>query len=140
MRGKFFVIACRDKKLEEQYKLSEEYLREMRKLELQEKHLVSQYDNDEEKLDPNNYKSVTNANIEYSPHKIESWHEYSERVKIYVELAAKKNRLTHIDGPRKAWYTHRSPMGCFMCEDTNLIHMLSRVICEMAQQYPENHF
>ncbi len=120
--------------------MSEEYLKEMRKLELQEKHLVSQYDNDEERLDSNNYKSVTNSNVEYSPHKNETWSMYAERIKIYADLAAKKNRLTHIDGPRKAWYTHRSPMGCFMCEDINFIFMLKRVICEMSSQYPDKTF
>ncbi len=106
---------------------------------MQEADLTSQYTN-EEKLEIHNYKHVINANVVYSPHKDESWKEYSQRIKIYADLSATKNRLTHIDGPRKAWYTHRSPMGCFMCEDTNLIHMLVRVLSEMADISPDNRF
>ncbi len=120
--------------------MSEEYLKEMRKLEMQEKDLVSQYDNEENRLDPSNYRHVTNSNVDYGPKKGETWKNYSMRIEIYVDLAAKKSRLTHIDGPRKAWYTHRSPQGCFMCEDTNLIHMLKRVLENQSSKYPDNTF
>ncbi len=119
--------------------MSEEYLKEMRKLERQEADLTSQY-TDEEQKDVHDYKKVINANVVYAPRKGETWHEYAYRSKVYADINAIKNRLTHIDGPRKAWYTHRNPMGCFMCEDTNLISMLRRVIDEMAQQYPDNKF
>ncbi len=86
--------------------MSEEYLKEMRKLEMQEADLTSQYTNDE-KMDVNDYKKVVNSQVSYAPHKGETWKEYSNRIKIYADLNAAKNRLTHIDGPRKAWYTHR---------------------------------
>ncbi len=119
--------------------MSEEYLRQMRLLERQEADLTSQY-TDLEKIDVNDYKKVVNANVTYAPHKGETWRQYAERVMIYCDLSAKKNRLTHIDGPRKAWYTHRNPMGCFMCEDTNLISLMRRVIAEMATLYPDNRF
>jgi len=119
--------------------MSEEYLREMRLLDRQQKDLTSQYTNEETK-DINDYKNVVNSQVSYAPNKGETWKEYSNRVKIYADLNAKKNRLTHIDSPRKAWYTHRSPMGCFMCEDTNLISMLVRVLCEMGSISPENKF
>ncbi len=119
--------------------MSEEYLRQMRQLERQEADLTSQY-TDLEKIDKNDYYKVVNANVSYAPHKGETWKEYSERLRIYAKINADKNRLTHIDGPRKAWYTHRNPMGCFMCEDTNLISLQLRVIAEMASLYPDNRF
>ncbi len=119
--------------------MSEEYLREMRKLELQEKDLTSQYNNVQLK-DPNDYKNVTNANVTYSPYKGEKWAEYAMRIAIYADINAKKNRLTHIDSPRKSWWTHRNPAGCFMCEDTNLISMLVRVITQMGGVSPDNRF
>ncbi len=111
----------------------------MRELERQEENLKSQYTNDE-KMDMNDYKNVVNARLDYAPEKGETWSHYSDRLKIYTKLAANKNFKTHIDGPRKAWYTHRSPMGCFMCEDTNLISLLERVVGLMALQYPNNRF
>ncbi len=111
----------------------------MRKLELQEKDLQSQY-TDEEKLDPYNYKSVTNTSLDYAPKKEEKWSQYIVRLCTYAEISAEKNRKTHIDGPRKAWYTHRNPMGCFMCEDTNLISMMLRVLKLITNQYPDNRF
>ncbi len=119
--------------------MSEEYLRQMRLLERQEQDLTSQY-TDLEKLDKNDYKKVVNANVTYAPHRGETWHEFAYRIAIYCDLNAKKSRLTHIDGPRKAWYTHRNPQGCFMCEDINLISLMKRVIAEMALLYPNNKF
>jgi len=120
-------------------KMSKEYLKEMRNLERQANDLTSQY-TDLEKIDVNDYKKVVNANVNYAPHKGETWKEYSGRVRIYAKINADKNRLTHIDGPRKAWYTHRNPQGCFMCEDINLISLMCRVIDEWAIQYPDNRF
>ncbi len=119
--------------------MSEEYLRQMRALELQEKDLTSQY-TDLEKIEINDYKKVINANITYAPHKGETWKNFSIRIKIFTDLASEKSRKTHIDGPRKAWYTHRNPLGCFMCEDMNLISLMSRVIDEMASKYPDNTY
>jgi len=119
--------------------MSEEYLRQMRKLELQEKDLTSQY-TDLEKIDSNDYKKVINANISYAPYRGETWSQFAQRIAIYSKVAADKSRLTHIDGPRKAWYTHRNPMGCFMCEDMNLISLMGRVIFEMASKYPDKQF
>ncbi len=119
--------------------MSEEYLKQMRKLEMQENDLISQYTG-LEIMDVNDYKKVVNANVTYAPHKSETWKEYSNCVRIYAKINADKNRLTHIDGPRKAWYTHRNPMGCFMCEDTNLISLMCRVLDEMASLYPDNKF
>ncbi len=119
--------------------MSEEYLRQMRALERQEKDLTSQY-TDLEKIDVDDYKKVVNANITYAPHKGETWVQYAERLHIYADLAAEKSRKTHIDGPRKAWYTHRSSLGCFMCEDMNFISLLCRVVTEMALLHPDTRF
>ncbi len=119
--------------------MSEEYLRQMRELERQEQGLKSQYTN-EEKLDSNDYRSIVNAGVDYAPTRGETWAQYSDRIAIYAKINAEKNRLTHIDGPRKAWYTHRSPQKCFMCEDTNLISCMRRVIGLMSIQYPKQRF
>ncbi len=119
--------------------MSEEYLKQMRKLEMQENDLTSQY-TDLEKLDKNDYKKVVNANVTYAPHRGETWKEFAGRIKIYADLNANKNRLTHIDGPRKAWYTHRNPQGCFMCEDTNLISLMVRVLDEISSKYPDDKY
>ncbi len=119
--------------------MSEEYLRQMRVLELQEKDLTSQY-TDEERLDSNDYRKIVNAHAICTPDTNELWTHYADRLQIYCKIGSDKNRLTHIDGPRKAWYTHRNPMGCFMCEDTNLIAVMRRVIGLMAIKYPKEKF
>lgn len=120
--------------------MSEEYLRQMREIERQEDHLKSQYTN-EDKLDPNNYRHIVNAeHIDYAPRKGETWESFSDRLAIYVKIGNKLNYDTHIDGPNKAWYTHRGAGPCFMCNDTNMINVLRRVIGLMTIQYPKNIF
>ncbi len=113
--------------------MSEDYLRDIRR---QVNDLTSQYDN-KEKLDVNDYSSIVNAQVVCSPESGESLGHYHDRLSVYCRIASEKSRLTHIDGPRKAWYTHRNPMGCFMCEDMNLIHVQLRVIGLLAIKYPD---
>ncbi len=119
--------------------MSEEYLRQMRMLERQEQDLKDKYSTDA-KLDPHDYKRIVNARLKYTPKSGDTWKQYADTLGIYTNLAAEKNRLTHIDGPRKQWWTHRNPMGCFMCEDVNLISALHKVIQLMASQHPDNIF
>ncbi len=120
--------------------MSEEYLAELRKeeLERQEHGLVSQY-TDEERMDSNDYRNIVNANLICTPEKGESLAHYADRLQVYAKIGADKNRLKHIDGPRKAWYTHRSG-SCFMCEDIALIAVMRRVIGLLAIKYPAYRF
>ncbi len=120
--------------------MSEEYLRELRQLERQAKHLTSQY-TDEDKMDENNYKHIIGApHIDYAPRRGETWESYIDRLTIYTKIQNKLNYDTHIDGPKKAWWTHSSAGPCFMCQDTNMINVMRRVIGLMAIQYPKNVF
>ncbi len=118
------------------HKMSEDYLNQLRR---EEQDLTSQYTN-EEKLDINDYKTIVNAGLSYAPERGERLSHYHDRLGIFIKLAAEKNRKTHIDGPRKAWYTHRSPMGCFMCEDMNMYHVLFRVLGLLVISYPDYKF
>ncbi len=119
--------------------MSKEYLDEMRKLETQTEHLNSQY-TDEQKMDENDYHNIVNAQSICTPERGEQLTHYADRLQIYCKIGAEKNYKTHIDGPRKAWYTHRNPMGCFMCEDTNLIAVMRRVIGLLAIEFPSFKF
>ncbi len=120
--------------------MSEEYLRQMRDLERQENNMTSQYEN-KDKMDPNDYKHIINApSIDYAPHSGETWESYIDRLTVYVKIANKLNYDTHIDGPKKAWWTHSGAGPCFMCNDTNMINVMRRVIGLMSIQYPKNVF
>ncbi len=119
--------------------MSEEYLKARRDLERQQEDLSSQY-TDEEKMDANNYQAIINSPSICTPEGGEKLTHYADRLQIYCKIASDKNRLTHIDGPRKAWYTHRNPMGCFMCEDMNLIAVMRRVIGLLAIKFPKETF
>lgn len=120
--------------------MSEEYLKQLRELERQESHLKSQY-TDDEKLDSADfYHTVVKSQLDESPEKGMTWSQYADKVKVYSKIHSTKNYNTHIDGPRKAWYTHRSPSGCFMCENINFINLMARVIGLMALQHPDNRF
>ncbi len=92
-------------------------------------------------LDP----PVDMSNVEkkvYLPHKFapiegQTWSSYAEQLKIYVKFANEKNISYHINGPRRAWYTHRSSSSCFMCEDVDLEQVMLHTIEMMAKQYPK---
>ena len=63
--------------------------------------------------------------------------EYMITLKAYVKMHARKNINTHMLGNYE-WATHRHPQGCFMCEDTNMIHYLMSLIGYLANKYPED--
>ncbi len=107
--------------------MSEEYLRQLRQLELQEKNLQDRYSTEEKVADVNDYKRIVNSQLKISPETGEKLTHYIERIKIYQELSHEKNWATHVDNPYKVWHTHKRP-DCFMCEDQKFIRVLISVL------------
>ena len=101
---------------------------------------IDRYNQPESQYEIQDFKDLVQSKIEFAPRQGESWSDYAQQVKVYAKMNAKKNWLTHVDNPYKVWRTHRLPLGCFMCEDTNLISVLVRVICLMASKYKDNKF
>ncbi len=113
---------------------------EMRRLELQQKGLNDQYNTRDNPLDVKKAERVINSNLKYAPQLHQSWEQYVKELETHVKYANDKNTLAHINGTRGAWYTHRSPLGCFMCEDIALRSVMLQVLQCMAKQYPNNSF
>ncbi len=120
--------------------MSKEYLKEMRKLELQEKQLRDRYNTEEKPLDKHNYKKILNADIQLAPRTGEKIKDYITKIKIFQEIARKKNWETHVDNPYKTWHTHKMPVGCFMCEDLQFINVLIQVIQLIQDGHPDHQF
>ncbi len=114
--------------------------KELEKLELQQKGLRDQYNTLDEPADVTKAERVLNSNLKYSPSKHHTWSDYVLELETHVKYADEKNSKNHINGARGAWYTHRSPLGCFMCEDIALRHVMLQVLQLMANQYPKNKF
>ncbi len=131
--------------------MSEEYIREMRKLELEEadqrkrhtQEILSQQDQ-YNTLDPQynytDYKRIIGTSLEFAPIKDQTWLDYYQEIKIHAKNAAKLNRNCHIFARGGAWHTHVDPRGCWMCSDNIMISMLVKIIGLMANQYPKNLF
>ncbi len=116
------------------------FQREARRISDLENHIRDNYNTLTEQSSEHDFKRVVNANIDYAPHNNETFTQYHSRVSIYARIARDKNSKTHILNGKKIWYTHRNPMGCFMCEDANLIQMLVDVIGYIASETPDKHF
>ncbi len=117
------------------------YLAELRKIELQRNNMSDQYNQSQnenmdriEKLQLSSMKNIT-------PRKHQTWESYIIELKTHIDYADNKNEKVHIENNGKAaWYTHRAPSGCFMCEDVNMRHVMFTIMQHMAKQYPNNIF
>ncbi len=114
--------------------------KELDKLEKQQKGLHDQYNTLDNPIDVKKAERVLNSNLKYAPQLHQTWQQYVQELETHVKYADEKNTQSHINGTRGAWYTHRSPLGCFMCEDIALRHVMLQVLQLMAKQYPKTSF
>ncbi len=71
--------------------MSEEYLKALRQVELQEKQLRDRHSTEEEPLDLHEFKKIVNAKIKLAPETGEKLTHYIERIQIYQEISHTKN-------------------------------------------------
>ncbi len=114
------------------------FQKELEKIERQQRNLHDQYNSEENQRDLGLYAKDTFTNHDYSPHPNQTLASYLIELGIYVKTAQKKAEKMHITCKGGAWYTHRSPLGCFMCEDTQLIYHLYGFIQYLAAKLPSN--
>ncbi len=113
------------------------YEDEIRKLELQQKGLKDQYNTlDINKDLGNTPEYVPTPSLAYSPSKNETLESYYQKLKIYRKINYEKNTKAHITPPKGAWYTHRSPLGCFMCEDQQMLNVMLEIIRILSLRHP----
>lgn len=115
---------------------------EMEKLEKQQRMLHNQYQ--EENAEFNDYEYVRKLrqayNLSYAISPKEKLSNYMIRLRVEVDNHAKKNSRTHVwNNGRGCWFTHKDKMGigCFMCEDMNLLHYMATLIEYFANKYPD---
>ncbi len=106
--------------------------------ERQQKYLRDQY-NEVEKYDAmeDYQRIIQQSTADYAIRKHEKLEDYITRLSIHVEYNAKKNIKTHIQAPKGCWYTHKSPLGCFMCDDMNMIHYMLNLLKTISKFQPE---
>ncbi len=106
--------------------------------ERQQKHLRDQYNNIEKYDAMEDYQRIIQqSTLDYAIRKSENLENYISRLQIHIEFNAKKNIKTHIQAPKGCWYTHKSPLGCFMCDDLNMIHYLLNLLKTLAKYQPD---
>ncbi len=112
--------------------------KELRKIELTRKQMNDQYNTLEESPHISDIDKQVYLPHKFAPVSGQTWQSYIEQLKIFVKFADEKNIATHINGPRRAWYTHKSSPSCFMCEDVDLRHVMLTAMELMAKQYPKS--
>ncbi len=115
------------------------FTQEMRRLDLQHQQMTDHYNTLEKVSDLNDDTQLINSHLKYAPQEHHTWETYAKELATHVKYADDKNTKTHIQGKRP-WYTHRSPLGCFMCEDIAMRHVMLSVIISMAKQHPNTSF
>ncbi len=115
----------------------EKQQREMR--EALEQAKLDAYNSTQSPYDVVDYKNISEAQIEFAPEKGQSYVSYYESAKVYAKTNAKSNIKKHVNGKSGPWHTHVTG-DCFMCEDSNLISVLVRVIGKMANHHPQDKF
>lgn len=60
------------------------------------------------------------------------------KLEAHIEIINRNSVKAHIRGARGAWATHtRNPMGCFMCDDLNIINYIyTAIIKPLSIKYP----
>ncbi len=85
------------------------------------------------------YMRIVNADIQIAPKTGEKLSDYIKRIKIFQDIAYRKNWETHVDNGRKTWYTHKRP-SCFMCEDQQFISVVVQSLQVINKQNPNLRF
>lgn len=119
------------------------YKSEMQRIEREQRNLSDQYNSEQKEFDANEYVRRLRAgrNLEYGISIGEKLENYYVRLQCNVDLAAKKNIQAHVhNNGRGAWFTHKDKfgVGCFMCEDMNMVHYLMSFIGYYAHKYPKD--
>jgi len=116
--------------------------KEMERIEKQQKDLHTNYTN--ENMEFNEYEYVrklrNGAMLRYGLSSGETMAKYYPRLRSYVDIGAEKNIRAHVkNNGRGCWFTHEDKfgVGCFMCEDLNLLHYLCSIIGYFSQKYPD---
>ncbi len=112
--------------------------KELRKIELTRQGMNDQYNTLEKPININDVDKQVYLPHKFAPKEGQTWESYVEQLKIYVKYADEKNIATHINGVRRAWYTHRSSPSCFMCEDVDLRHVMLSAMELMSKQSPKS--
>jgi len=120
--------------------MTEYYDKEMERLEKLQKELHDRHNSENVNVDKSEYQRIVNAQLHVAPLGGEKLPDYIQRIKIYQKLASDLNWNTHVDNPYKTWHTHKNPVGCFMCQDTQFIGVLIQVLQCIIEQYPEFTF
>ncbi len=114
--------------------------KELRRIEQVRTQANDQYNTTDKPLDKNDIDRDVYLPHKFSAKQGQTWESYIQQLEIYVKFANEKNISTHINGPRNAWYTHRSSSSCFMCEDIDLRQVMLNAMKLMAKQHPSNVF
>jgi len=122
--------------------------RNLERLEVEQRELVKRqeqewhdrYNTTDSPIQKHFYKKIVNAKIKIAPISGEKIHDYIKRLQIYQTIAHDKNWETHVDNGKRTWHTHKLPIGCFMCEDTQFINVCIQVMQLLADGNPEFTF
>ncbi len=101
-------------------------------------HSQDKYSSENMQFDPNLYKKIVRSDSRFAPDThMKKLSQYIDKIKTLQSFQLEKSTRAHIDAPSGTWYTHRSPLGCFMCEDQQFISVLISILEYLSHTYPK---
>ena len=119
---------------------NEYYKKEMDKLQRSIDGINDKYNTLDDPKDLSLYNRYVQADLDYAPIEGELLKEYLPRLKVHLDFQRRKNLVAHRDGPKGPWYSHRHPLGCFMCYDLQQKDYLYNILQYVGAKYPDFKF
>ncbi len=117
------------------------YEKEMENLNNQIKGLRDPYNTIEPAKDIDEYRNVikSDSTLDYAIQAGETLKKYQTKLEMHVKYSIDKNWKIHvaIGSKGRPWYNHKSPLGCFMCQDNDIKSYMLNLIRAITAQYPD---
>lgn len=85
-----------------------------------------------------NYATKPRQSSSFLPTEGETLEVYFQRLVNSVEEQYQISTNAHINGPKGPWYTHRTPSGCFICNQATLSQYMESIIESVLDAIPKS--
>lgn len=83
-----------------------------------------------------NYATKPRISVSFIPTENETLATYTQRLVQSIEEQTQISTNAHINGPKGPWYTHKTPSGCFICNQGTIALFSVELIAQVQDAIP----